>query len=73
MPPSKTEEDCLRLIILQLEAEVAYLKGGEYSNFRMKSNNGNYPNAKGLNKACGVILFSPRLAVLNGDLSLNLG
>ncbi|EIJ73794.1 hypothetical protein HMPREF1053_1568 [Haemophilus haemolyticus HK386] len=39
----------------------------------MKSNNGNYPNAKGLNKACGVILFSPRLAVLNGDLSLNLG
>jgi len=26
MPPSKTEEDRLRLIILQLEAEVAYLK-----------------------------------------------
>ncbi len=57
----KRKEDCLRLIILQLEAEVAYLKrggGGEYSDFRMKSNNGNYPNAKGLNKACGVILHS---------------
>ena len=28
-PPPKTEEDRLRLRILQLEAEVAYLKGVE--------------------------------------------
>lgn len=57
-PPPKTEEERLRLRILQLEAEVAYLKG---SDFRTKPSNGNYPkvkNALSLNMAIEFRTFS---------------
>ena len=36
-PPPKIEEDRLRLRILQLEAEVAYLKGGQNRPYRPES------------------------------------
>ena len=45
-PPLKTEEDSLRLRILQLEAEVVYLKELRRLSFRTKPSNGNYPKVK---------------------------
>ena len=45
-PPPKNEEDRLRLRILQLEAEVAYLKELRRLRLQTKPSNGNYPKVK---------------------------
>ena len=45
-PPPKTEEDRLRLRILQLEAEVAYLKELRRLRLQDEAEHGNYPKVK---------------------------
>ena len=45
-PPPKTEEDRLRLRILQLEASVAYLKELRRLRLQDEADNGNYPKVK---------------------------
>ena len=45
-PPPKTEEERLRLRILQLEAEVAYLKELRRLRLQDEAGNRNYPMVK---------------------------
>ena len=58
-PPPKTEKTVYALRILQLEAEVAYLKELRGSDFRTKPSNGNYPKVKNtLSVKNGFLVFA---------------